>query len=49
MIGMKYLEVTSDSRHGIESIVTNENVQTDMYIRVADGQYIKLVDVKIEL
>ncbi|WP_449621141.1 hypothetical protein [Robertmurraya sp. Marseille-Q9965] len=47
-VGMGYLEVSKDSRHQIDSIVTNENVQADMYITVSDGQYIKLQDVKIQ-
>lgn len=47
-IGMGYLEVSKDSRHQIDSIVTNENVQSDMYITITDGQYIKLQDVQIQ-
>lgn len=47
-VGMGYLEVAKDSRHQIDSIVTNENVQADMYITVTEGQYIKLQDVKIQ-
>ncbi|WP_338447858.1 hypothetical protein R4Z09_16580 [Niallia oryzisoli] len=47
-IGMGYLEVSSDSSHQLTSIVTNENVQADMYITVTDGQYLTLQDVKIE-
>jgi len=48
-IGMGYLEVSSDSSHQLTSIVTNENVQADMYITVTDGQYLTLQDVKIQL
>ncbi|MDF1509413.1 hypothetical protein PZE06_14785 [Robertmurraya sp. DFI.2.37] len=47
-IGMGYLEVSKDSRHQIDSIVTNENVQSDMYITISDGQYVKLQDVQIQ-
>ncbi|TKC14384.1 hypothetical protein [Robertmurraya kyonggiensis] len=47
-VGMGYLEVAKDSRHQIDSIVTNENVQADMYITISEGQYIKLQDVKIQ-
>ncbi|MGG0717741.1 hypothetical protein ABE096_09115 [Robertmurraya massiliosenegalensis] len=28
--------------------ITNENVQSDMYITISDGQYIKLQDVQIQ-
>ncbi|WP_137744219.1 hypothetical protein [Robertmurraya siralis] len=47
-IGMGYLEVSKNSRHQIDSIVTNENVQSDMYITISDGQYIKLQDCQIQ-
>ncbi|WP_071394543.1 hypothetical protein [Bacillus tuaregi] len=47
-IGMGYLEVSSDSSHQLTSVVTNENVQADMYITVSDGQYLTLQDVKIQ-
>jgi hypothetical protein len=47
-IDMGYYEVASDSSHQLGSIVTNENVQTDTYLTISDGQYLKLQDVKIE-
>ena len=47
-IGMGYLEVNSSSRHSLDTIVTNENVQADMYITVKDGQYLTLQDLKIQ-
>jgi hypothetical protein len=47
-VGMGYIEVTTDSRHQLESIVTNENVQADSYITVADGQYLKIQGVEIQ-
>lgn len=43
-----YLEVSSNSRHTLDSIVTNENLQADMYITVKDGQYLKLQDAYID-
>ncbi|MFT4413769.1 hypothetical protein ACLM5H_07915 [Fredinandcohnia humi] len=46
--GMGYLEVSTNSRHQIDGIVTNENVTADMYITVKDGQYLTLRDLKIE-
>lgn len=46
-LGMGYYEVATDSRHGIESIVTNENVQADTYLTVSDGQYLKISGVEI--
>lgn len=46
--GMGYIEVATDSRHKIESIVSNENVQADSYITVSDGQYLKINGVEIQ-
>jgi len=46
--GMGYTEVSTDSRHQLESIVTNENVQADSYITVTDGQYLKIQGVEIQ-
>lgn len=46
--GMGYTEVATDSRHQLESIVTNENVQADSYITVTDGQYLKIQGVEIQ-
>lgn len=47
VMGMGYLEVSSDSRHQIDSIITNDNVQADTYITVQDGQYLKIQDLTI--
>jgi len=47
-IGMGYLEVSSNSKHKLESIITNENVQADTYITVKDGQYLKLQGLEIQ-
>ncbi|NMD69327.1 hypothetical protein HHO41_03435 [Bacillus sp. DNRA2] len=46
--GMGYIEVNTGSRHQLDGIVTNENVQADMYITVADGQYLTLRGVSIQ-
>lgn len=48
-IGFGYIEVSKDSSHKIESIVTNENIQADTYITVSDGQYLKLQDAYIKV
>ncbi|MEG2017752.1 MAG: hypothetical protein RR844_06230 [Clostridium sp.] len=45
---MGYYEVDSDSRHDLYSIITNENVQSDTYLTIEDGQYIKLAGVEIQ-
>lgn len=47
-VGMGYLEVSTDSRHQLVSIVTNENVTADSYITVAEGQYLKIQGVEIQ-
>lgn len=47
-MGMGYLEVSSDSSHQLDKIVTNENVQADTYITVKDGQYLKLQGLEIQ-
>lgn len=47
-MGMGYLEVSSDSSHRLESIVTNENVESDTYITVTEGQYLTISNVTIE-
>ena len=37
-----YIEVSSDSRHQIDGIVTNDNFDGSTYITVEDGQYLTL-------
>jgi hypothetical protein len=37
-----YIEVSSDSRHQIEGIVTNDNFDGNKYVTVEDGQYLTL-------
>lgn len=45
---MGYTEVSTNSRHQLGSIVTNENVQADTYLTVQDGQYLKMTGVQIQ-
>lgn len=40
--GLAYIEVSSDSRHQIEDIVTNDNFENNEFITVEDGQYLTL-------
>lgn len=40
--GLAYIEVSSDSRHQIEGIITNDNFENNKYITIQDGQYITL-------
>lgn len=47
--GMGYIEVAKDSSYKLESIVTNENLQSDTYLTVQDGQYLTLQGAKIEI
>lgn len=47
-MGMGYIEVSTNSRHDLGSIVTNDNPQADTYITVKDGQYLTLQDMYID-
>ncbi len=38
-----YVEIAKDSSGKLNSIISNDNFQTEKYITVSDGQYIKLV------
>ena len=40
--GSGYYEVTSDSVGELNSIVTNENFEGDVYLTISEGQYLKL-------
>lgn len=40
--GLAYIEVSSDSRHQIEGIITNDNFENNEFITVEDGQYLTL-------
>lgn len=48
-IGMGYIEVSSDSRGVLDSIITNDNLMEDSYITVQDGQYLKLSGAEINI
>lgn len=39
---LAYIEVSSDSRHQIEGIITNDNFENNKYITIEDGQYLTL-------
>lgn len=39
---LAYIEVDSDSRHQIDSIITNDNFENNKYVTLEDGQYIIL-------
>ncbi|EKQ53278.1 MULTISPECIES: hypothetical protein [unclassified Clostridium] len=43
-----YTEVSQNSRHQLDSIVSNENVQADGYLTVENGQYLKISEVQIQ-
>lgn len=40
--GLAYIEVDSDSRHTLDSIITNDNFENNKIITVSDGQYLLL-------
>jgi len=44
-----YVEVSSNSSHTLDAIVTNDNFSGSKYITVQDGQYLKLVNAKLNL
>lgn len=48
-MGMGYIEVASNSRGTLDSIVTNDNLMEDSYITVQDGQYLKLSGAEINI
>ncbi len=45
---MAYVEVSKDSKGGLDSIITNDNFEGNKYITVKDGQYLKLQMAYIE-
>lgn len=49
MMGFGYYEVTTDSRHDLNSIVSNDNFENSTYITINDGQYLKLQEAYIEI
>lgn len=48
-IGDGYVEVAKDSRHLLNSIVSNDMFTGEKYVTVADGQYIKLRNAELIL
>lgn len=44
-----YLEVTYDSRHTLDSIIYNDNLEGEQYITVNYGQYLTLSDCHLKL
>lgn len=46
--GNGYIEVTTNSRHDLLNIVSNENLNGDSYITVSEGQYIKINNATIQ-
>ena len=46
--GMGYIEVSKDSYHGLDSIVSNDTLQGDKYQTLKKGQYVKLQDAYIK-
>lgn len=49
IVNYAYVEVSTNSTHGLDSIVSNDNFQTERYITVKNGQYIKLNNAKLKL
>lgn len=47
--GMPYVEVSKDSSHTMNSIVSNDLPQGESYISIKDGQYIKLTGAKLQI
>ena len=47
-LGFGYLEVCTDSRHKLDSIVSNDNFEDPRYVTVSRGQYLKLSSAFIE-
>lgn len=45
---MGYVEVSANSTHKLEAIITNDNLTADSYITVSQGQYLKISGVKIQ-
>lgn len=48
VVGMGYLEVSTDSSHQFASIRTNDNIESSTYITVNDGEYLTLDRCHIE-
>lgn len=46
--GNGYIEVSTNSRHDLLNIVSNENLNGDSYITISEGQYIKINNATIQ-
>lgn len=49
IMGFGYYEVTSDSRHTLDSIISNDNFENNAYITLEKGRYLKLNEAYIEV
>ena len=47
VIGFGYVEISKDSYHVLDSIISNDNFEGSKYITVSDGQYLKLTGCRI--
>lgn len=47
--GWGYFELTSDSRHDLFNIITNDNFEETTTVTLSDGQYIELTNAKLKL
>lgn len=47
VIGFGYVEISRDSYHVLDSIISNDNFEGSKYITVSDGQYLKLTGCRI--
>lgn len=47
--GSGYVEVAKDSRHELDSIVSNDNFDGEMYVTVSKGQYLKLSSASLKV
>jgi len=47
--GSGYIEVAKDSKHSMNSIVSNDNFDNERYITIRPGQYIKLSSVQLKI
>lgn len=48
-LGGGYYEVSANSSGTLDAIITNENFDSDVYLTVSDGQYLKLNKAQIKL
>lgn len=46
--GPGYVEITTDSRHTLENIITNDNFENNKIVSLSDGQYIEFNRAKLK-